>query len=272
MSDDVRGERKGRTLEIEIEVDASPSEVWQALSTGEGLANWFAPFARVTSGAGGSVWISWGGDMEGEGRLHAWEVERHLGWTELHGDKRLAVDFEIEGRGGTTRVRLVHSGFEAGADWDAWFDGTRRGWSYFLGHLKHYLERHRGTARQMISARRPAPGTRAQTWGALFGASGFDVPGAREGRSEGEAELRLGRERLPLRILAAEAPFTFAAIVPSLADALLFVELEGEAPEGHCGLWLSTYGLPAERVATLQAALDRMADAALGAVPPPTAG
>jgi hypothetical protein len=35
------------------------------------------------------------------------------------------VDYFIESRGGTTVLRLVHSGFGRGANWDAEYDATR---------------------------------------------------------------------------------------------------------------------------------------------------
>jgi len=54
-----------------------------------------------------------------------------------------------------------------------------------------------------------------------------------------------------------DPPFRFAARLPSLDDALLFIELEAGAPSGfHAGFWLSTYGLPNDTVAELQRALD----------------
>jgi hypothetical protein len=64
--------------------------------------------------------------------------------------------------------------------------------------------------------------------------------------------------------VATEAPYTFAAELPELGRALLFVEMEGGPEPWHCGIWLSTYGLPAARVTALQESLARLADRTLG--------
>jgi hypothetical protein len=48
--------------------------------------------------------------------------------------------------------------------------------------------------------------------------------------------------------------------VTSLDDSLLLVEMEPGRDRLHCGIWLSTYGLPPERVAALQRGLTAMAD------------
>ena len=39
-----------RALDLTIDIDATLEEVWQALTTGEGIARWFAPYAAVTPG------------------------------------------------------------------------------------------------------------------------------------------------------------------------------------------------------------------------------
>ena len=50
---------KARVVEQTIRIEASPDAVWKALTDAEDLANWFPLEARVTPGAGGSIWMSW---------------------------------------------------------------------------------------------------------------------------------------------------------------------------------------------------------------------
>ena len=57
MTDDTK--RTDRTVDLTIDIDATLEEVWQALTTGEGIARWFAPYAAVTPGEGGSASIGW---------------------------------------------------------------------------------------------------------------------------------------------------------------------------------------------------------------------
>ena len=59
MTDDpsTRDARSGhgeRAIDLTIDIDATLEEVWQALTTGEGIARWFGPYAAVTPGEGGS--------------------------------------------------------------------------------------------------------------------------------------------------------------------------------------------------------------------------
>ena len=51
---------KTRQHELEIEMNATAERVWQALSTAEGIASWFAPVTRVEPGVGGSVFLTMG--------------------------------------------------------------------------------------------------------------------------------------------------------------------------------------------------------------------
>lgn len=50
-----------RDIQLSVELDASPEDVFRAVTDGTELAKWLAPEARVTAPEGGkkgSVWIS----------------------------------------------------------------------------------------------------------------------------------------------------------------------------------------------------------------------
>lgn len=269
--------RKPRAIEIEVEVDAPLEAAWRAVSTGEEMARWFSPQARIEPGEGGSVWISWGEGVEGEAPIGAWEPGRKLRWVEelpdpeAPGEKvRLAVEFTVEGREGRTVVRLVHSGFTENEGWDDYFDGLLTGWSYFMRHLQLYLERHRGTPRRMISVRR-APGmSPPDAWAALMGPGGLDLPEALAGAApEDGAPFSIRLEGNPLRGLVwmVKPGKAFAGVLPELGHAPFFVEFEGSAGDWKCGVWLSTYGLSEARVRSLQEALASGVEGAFGTSP-----
>lgn len=271
------GSGKPRSIEIELRVDAPEEAAWRAISRGEEMARWFSPEARIEPGEGGSVWLSWGEGMEGEAPVDLWEEGRRIRWVEempAPGEEGetvpLAVELSVEGREGDTTIRLVHSGFTEDAGWDEYFDGLLTGWSYFMRHLKLYLERHLGTPRQMISVRR-APGMSPEdAWAALMGPGGLDVPQALSDAPPGDGDpfsLRLeGKEGEPLRGEAwmVKPGKAFAGVLPGLDDAPLFVEFEGTTGDWKCGVWLSTYGLPEPRVAELREALARRVEGAFG--------
>jgi uncharacterized protein YndB with AHSA1/START domain len=261
-------ERKTRTLELEQHVDATPEEVWEILTTGDGLSRWFPLDARVTPGVDGTVWLSWGPGCEGEAPIHVWEPGSHFGWTEDHGQDaegraiKVAVDFHIEGRHGDTVVRLVQSGFDASADWDEMYDALRDGWSYFLFNLAHYFQHHRGRPRRLAWKRAPTDLSRDGVWRRLVD-QGLVAEESREPAAEGAPDaLPVLIDRLrPAHTVSRREGHHFAAVLPDLEQALFFVEIEGR----HVGFWLSTYGTESTEVERLQAALEERIEVALGA-------
>ena len=253
-------ERPTRSIEIEKTVEASPEEVWEALTTSEGLTNWFPLDAKVEPGEGGSVWLSWGPGVEGEAPIHVFEPGARFGWTEHYGDDeygrpiKVAVDFHIEWRDGSTVVRLVQSGLSADADWDGMYDALVDGWSYFMFNLEHWLRHHPGRARSMAWARVPTPLDRSGTWARLLEAGLVTEAATGETTSVHLDETRAAD------VVSTRPGHHFAAVVPDLDEGVLFVELEGK----NVGFWLSTYSLDAETVGSLQSALDTRVEAALG--------
>ena len=67
-----------RSHDHEIEIDAPVEDVWRALTDSEELTRWYVEAARVEPGEGGSYWVSWGGGIEGRGRIDAWEPGSRL--------------------------------------------------------------------------------------------------------------------------------------------------------------------------------------------------
>lgn len=289
MSRDSRSPGEGtpeRTdpLVVEIAIEADADAVWDALSRGEEMTKWFAPEVRVEPGVGGTVFLSWGGGMEGEAPIHLWSPGGALGWTEEHpgpgGETvRLAVEFHLEGPRGGTLVRLVLSGFEAMDDWEDFYDAVDGGWRYFLLNLKEYVERHRGTPRTMTHVRRKTGMDAPEAWRRILSPEGIAGEAVAEGEGEGAGtdgagaktvepgspfELRVeGRSSLMGECLIVNPPRTFAARIADLDDALLFVEMES-LTDATCGVWLSTYGVDEARIEGVRKAIERGVDRAFG--------
>jgi uncharacterized protein YndB with AHSA1/START domain len=229
--------------------------VWAALATGEGLAQWFAPHARVEGGEGGSVWLSWGQGIEGTSKIEVWEPGVRLRTGEDWAGAHSTIEWTLTAQsGGRTLVRLVHSGFGPEAQWDEYYDGTTAGWTYFLRHLKHYVERFAGMERVLLHRRGASALPRAEAWSRILAHAGAE--GAHPGDT---VTVPLGAERVEGVIEVVKAPRAISFRFPALNDALLFVEIEpGETP--HCGIWLSTYGLSEDRNASLQVGVDRLSE------------
>lgn len=240
MSDDSK-KPAGKTIDLAIEIAADRSAVWRAISDGEEMSRWFAPRARIEPGEGGSVWISWGGAAESTATIDVWREGERLR-TRAPGPGEQAppqfVEYRIEGRGGSTLLRLVHSGFGAGDEWEEFIDTLDSGWRYFLFNLKHYLERHAGSPRRMVSQRREVARPKPATWERLVGRGG---PFATELPAVEGAPVTLWSGDAGTLVQVTPA-MHLAARVPSLNEALLLLELEPGGERYHVGVWLSLYG------------------------------
>jgi uncharacterized protein YndB with AHSA1/START domain len=253
-----------RALEMEVTIDAPIEAVWKAFSEADEMTRWFAPAASIDGGEGGRLWISWGPAAEGEAKIEVWEPNRRIAWREsgppdASGEATsMLVDFEIEGKGGSTVVRLVHSGFGDSADWDQMYDAMESGWAYFLFNLAFYLVRHRGSVRRMISARRGTTEAVADVWRRLLGRAGMNVDGIAPGEKH---SLKLGNGiEQPGQVKIVRELRSFAATLETLNDGLIFVEMEGGSPAWHCGVWISLYDVSDERAAVVQDALTTLMD------------
>jgi uncharacterized protein YndB with AHSA1/START domain len=233
--------------------------VWQALTTGQGIARWFAPHAGVTPGEGGSVSIGWDPREMWEQPITVWEPPRRM-QTASEMPKsdgtmvRLAVDYYVEAHGNKVRVRLVHSGFDD-SSWDDYIDGLDAGWSFFVFNLKHSLERHRGVDRVQQSARFRTKAVAGEDH-PVFGAQGLRVRPTIGALKPGDAcHLSLGGVDVDATVAVRKAPRTIAFVVPAWNDALLFVEREGMKESHMVGIWLSLYGVPETAAVPLQKGL-----------------
>ena len=249
-----------RSIEIEQEIPAPPAEVWEALTTGEGLKNWFPADARVEPGVGGSIWLSWGPGMEAEAPITQWQPGRRMGWEERYGEDadgrpiKVAVDFHVEGREGVTVVRLVQSGLSADAQWDEMYDSLVDGWTYFLFNLAFAFAKHRGKSRRLLWRRVATDLGRDELWERLLAAAIVSA-----GADGTVASIELG-DPARAEVVSVRPGHHYAATLPGLDDSLLFVEVEGK----HVGFWLSTYGMDPARADELEAALGRKVDEATG--------
>jgi uncharacterized protein YndB with AHSA1/START domain len=263
------GETAERVIETTVEIAAPVDSVWKAITDARELERWFPLQARVTPGEGGEVFMSWGPPWEGGSRIEIWEEGRRLrtrGFLE-HGDRSM-VEYTLEARGGKTVLRLVHSGFAHGSDWDdELFGGTERGWRYELRSLRHYLERHAGVDRRALWPRAKVSGGAAEVWRRLLGRDGFVREGSIEGLKEG-ARYRVTTatgDALGGTVLVNDPPWEFAGTAEGLNDGLVCLrayDVAGPEPkDGHAAsVWLSTWGAPQAEVEALGARWKKLLD------------
>jgi uncharacterized protein YndB with AHSA1/START domain len=199
MTIHAKKDRQARAFEMSIDIDARSEDVWRALTDAGELVRWFPLEAHVVPGKGGTMRWGWADGWSGQSHIVEWEPNRRLKLVETRqgfdadgkpldhpGENRdLVVEVTLESHAGTTRLRLVNSGFGAGADWDDELDGVSAGWQSELRNLRHYLEHHRGRDRVHAWAKASSDLSPTQVWRRLLqpDALAFEASGAvpREG-------------------------------------------------------------------------------------------
>lgn len=232
-----------KKVETEIEIEATPDEVWHALTNAEELKRWFPLDARVKPGPGGSVWLSWGEGSDWESPIDLWQPAKRLRTLETMPQPdgaaplKVAVDYILaEAHGGKTVLRIVHSGF-ADTTWDDELDTMKSGWASFAANLKHYLERHRGEARYVAFFRHPTvPISRPDAFRRTLSALAVKSPnglavGSRYAASIGSGEVRVFAP-----------PINLTGTVEDLHNGWLMVEVEPGRGQCRPAIWLSLYG------------------------------
>lgn len=229
-------------LEKSIELNASPEQVWNALTNPTELIKWFPLEARVTPGLGGKVFVSWGPEFEGEGEIIAWQPGKRFAWKNVFG----TVEFLIESRGGKTVLRLVQSAFLSGEDWEnEWSASTDYGWGFMLLSLQWTFERHPGAVRQVRWPRHTTGLSREETYARLLRAGGiFErdaasilTPGASYNATTTTGQNYSGQVEFlkPLR--------GFCISIRELNEALFWVTIEGTPDKIDAQIWLSAFNV-----------------------------
>lgn len=256
-----------RSSQTSIRIDVNPDDVWRALTDAAELANWFPLEARVTPGEGGKIWVSWGEAFSGESRIEIWEPGRRLRQAESRVDAQgrpveLAIDWLIESEGGSTVLRVIHSGFGAGAEWDGEYDAVSRGWKYELRSLRHYLEHHRGETRRVAWARVETSMPVEQLHAAMFSRDGIASAGSIEGLAEGDGYRLVAStgDVFEGTVLVNRPPTDFAGTVRAMNDGIVRWVQE----VGNAWIWLAAYGVPEPELTAFarrwQSLLERLAN------------
>lgn len=155
-------------VQKELALDATPEQVWEAIATGPGVDSWFMGRNEIESRAGGATRMTLGGQTE-ESTVTAWEPQKRLAYrtSEDENGTFMAFEYLIEGReGGSTTLRLVHSGF-LGDDWETEYEAMKVGWDMYLHTLAQYLTYFPGRTAKVVSAIRPQVADQDRVWAVL---------------------------------------------------------------------------------------------------------
>jgi hypothetical protein len=166
----------------------------------------------------------------------------------------VVLDYQLEARGGRTVLRLVHSGFGTGAEWDDEVEGISNGWPFELRSLKHYLERHRARRRSVAWARVTPPASVAEAWTRLIGSDGLGLEAVVAAPREGApyAVRSANGDAFEGAVLIVAPPRAFAGTLAPLNDGLFRAAVERAAGQTSVQLWASGWSVDPGAVQALE--------------------
>jgi len=234
-------------IELNVTLPASPEQVWAAIASGPGIDSWFMGRNQVEPREGGVAAMETGGHRE-EALITAFEPgKRFASRTSPGPDGRfMAFEYLLEGRGGSTVLRVAHSGL-LGDDWRGEYDALRRGWPFHLHTLREYLARFPGRTAVPVFAAVPtsaAPGggrPAGDVRAALVQALGLTAPVAVGARAHAapaglpplDGEVAWADDER-LAVITADAIYTFHGFA---GIVLMFHHLFGPGTDGAEAAW-----------------------------------
>jgi uncharacterized protein YndB with AHSA1/START domain len=145
-------------IEKEILIEAPVEVVWHLITEPDQIRRWFADKAEIELRVGGKGALAFKSQDSYQLQVEAVEPPRRFAfrWVRRPGlillnDNSLLVEFILEPENGSTRLRVVESGFEA-IDWSdeekaKYAEDHTNGWQHRLGLLRD-LARTRPAARE----------------------------------------------------------------------------------------------------------------------------
>ncbi len=132
-----------------FDVAAQPRRVFQALTTGQGLAGWWSTHAEAQAGVGGTARFRFVPEFNPQMQILAWEQDRSVTWKCTGGhapwlDNRFTFRLEESepgGRGGT--VVTFEQEYARELD-DTAYGRYNYNWGYYLESLRLYCETGQG--------------------------------------------------------------------------------------------------------------------------------
>jgi uncharacterized protein YndB with AHSA1/START domain len=145
-------------IEKEILIEAPVEVVWHLITEPDQIRQWFADQAEIDLRVGGMGALTFKGNDSYQLQVEAVEPPRRFAfrWVRrpgliLRNDNSLLVEFILEPENGSTRLRVVESGFDA-IDWSdeeraKYAEDHANGWQRCLGLLRD-LARTKPAARE----------------------------------------------------------------------------------------------------------------------------
>ena len=131
-----------RYVRVEVEVEGSPEDVWNAIATGPGVSSWFVPtkFDLDADGRPASLVCHFGEGMDSHATITGWEPPRRFTAESddfAPGGPVVATEWNVKPvRKETCLVTVEHSLFGDTDEWDTFLENTESGWPAFFAVLR----------------------------------------------------------------------------------------------------------------------------------------
>lgn len=130
-------------------IHSSPDRVYKAITTADGIHNWWTRDADLDATVGGFGEFRFqGGKMHARVAIAELEPQARVTWNAISGGgpfdewKGATILFELRAEGEDTVLSLAQRGF---SKVDEGFALVTRGWGYFMQSLQKYIETGKGS-------------------------------------------------------------------------------------------------------------------------------
>ena len=168
----------GKAFEIDqqLEVAAAPEQVWDAITTGDGMDGWFMGRNEITPGVGGTVRTVSPAFTE-EAKIIAWEPPTRFAYRGEEAEDGTVHQFEyrVEPRSGGSSIRWLHTGV-LGGEWEAEYEAMNEGDPMYFHKLAQYLTYFFGRKATVVDAFGPNVPDRDRVWATIRPALGLSGP------------------------------------------------------------------------------------------------
>ena len=135
-----------KTIIHAVHIHAAPRQVYDALTTSEGLCQWWTTQVAVDTGPGGIIRFTFHGDFHPHMQQTALEPYRLVRWSCVAGHpnwQHNTFSFTLEDRQGETSLQFVQQYAQELSD--ETYGTYNFNWGYYLNSLKLYCETGTGT-------------------------------------------------------------------------------------------------------------------------------
>lgn len=154
---------------FEIDVAATAAEVWNRLTTSDGLGSWFGTDATIDLRIQGARVVRWGDAETMDAEITDLDAPNRIRLAYVvDGAEVGAEEWLISSHETTTRVTLITSMPPGDTDdWDGFVGDVRRGWRLFMASLRFALTEAAHPDRIAVCRHLPATGPRPELWEAV---------------------------------------------------------------------------------------------------------